>query len=440
MESVYFYVGAYVVVLMVLSWIVSRRQNEEDFFIAGRRRGGWQILASKFAAAIGAGYFITYTGFAYEYGPGVFSLVIGIVVGYFVFAYWASPKIYGGSKEKKFYTMGDFVRDRTGSGAAKNLANAVSMVILFAWLLTGIIGGAKIIDDFGFLSYDVAVFLTASVVLVYILLAGFRAVILTDALQSFIIIALLAFVTFGMVGSGGLAEVLTSQNAGIDFSAALGFFLFGVLGVFSYSDRYQLSYAAKDGKNLKHGIGLAIIPVMIVAFLLLIIGNFVSSKIPGLDSGLVFTEALKNFLHPSLLPLAVVLFFAGIMSSADTNVYGISSHYADSAGKWNVKTIRKATVFLMAAVSILAISFPDVVDASLVAGAVTLTLSFPMIYLFFNGKKPFRFVASCMGGIAGMILGISIFGLEPIAAVFPALFGALGLLWRENFPRVEFVE
>ena len=440
MENVYFYIGAYVVILIVLSWMISRKQNKEDFFIAGRKRGGWQILASKFAAAIGAGYFITYTGFAYEYGLGVFSLVMGIVLGYFIFAYWASPKIYGNSREKKFYTIGDFVRDRTGSEVAKNFANAISMVILFAWLLTGIIGGAKIIDDFGFLSYNAAVFLTASVVLVYILLAGFRAVILTDALQSFIIIALLVFITFGMVGSDNLTDVLTSQNTGIDFSAALGFFLFGILGVFSYSDRYQLSYAAKDGKNLKHGIGLAIIPVMIVAFLLLIIGNFVSSKVSGLDSGLVFTEALKTFLHPSLLPLAVVLFFAGIMSSADTNIYSISSHYADSVGKWNVKTIRKATVFLMAVVSLLAVLFPDVVDVSLVAGAVTLTLSFPMIYLFFNGKKSFRFIASCLGGITGMILGILIFGLEPIAAVFPALLGASGLLWRENFPRIKFVD
>ena len=37
-------------------------------------------MASKFAGAIGAGYFITYTGFAYEYGLGVFAMLIGIVV------------------------------------------------------------------------------------------------------------------------------------------------------------------------------------------------------------------------------------------------------------------------------------------------------------------------------------------------------------------------
>ena len=102
MWDVYLYLIIYIVLLLGISWVISRKQDSEDFFIAGRKRGGWQIFASKFAAAIGAGYFITYTGFAYEYGFGVFSLLLGIILGYLIFAYWATPKIHKDSKEKKF--------------------------------------------------------------------------------------------------------------------------------------------------------------------------------------------------------------------------------------------------------------------------------------------------------------------------------------------------
>ena len=102
MSSIYLYLGLYIALLLIISWWVSRKQSKEDFLISGRNRGGWQIFASKFAAAIGAGYFIVYTGFAYEYGVATFTLVLGTIIGYLLFAYWAAPRIHDKSKEKKF--------------------------------------------------------------------------------------------------------------------------------------------------------------------------------------------------------------------------------------------------------------------------------------------------------------------------------------------------
>ena len=181
--SLYVYLGIYIALLLGISYFISRKQNAEDFLIGGRARRGWQIFASKFAASIGAGYFITYTGFAYEYGTGVFTLIIGLALGFLIFGYWAAPKIYAPSKKHRFYTIGDFVYYKTKSKATMYIADVLSSTILFGWLLTGIIGGAKIINDFGLLSYSTAVFLTATVVLCYILLAGFKAVIVTAIIR-----------------------------------------------------------------------------------------------------------------------------------------------------------------------------------------------------------------------------------------------------------------
>jgi len=102
MLSLYIYLVIYVLLLLGISYIISRKQGREDFLIASRNRGGWQILLSKFAAAIGAGYFITYTGFAYEYGLGVFAMLLGLLFGYLLFGYWAAPKIHSPSKKINF--------------------------------------------------------------------------------------------------------------------------------------------------------------------------------------------------------------------------------------------------------------------------------------------------------------------------------------------------
>lgn len=425
------YLIIYILLLFILSYSLSKKQSKEDFLISGRDRSGWQILLSKFAAGIGAGYFISYTGFAYEYGVGLFTMMIGIILGYLVFAYWAAPKIAEGSKEKRFYTIGDFVYDRTKSKTSMYIADIFSSAILFSWLLTGIIGGAKIINDFNLLSYNWAVIITSLVVLIYLLMAGHKAVILTDIVQSVIIFVLLIVVTFGIIGNNSMGEVLSIETGSIDIGVALGFFLFGLLSIFCYSDRYQLSYAAKSTKGLKHGLGLAIVPIVFAGTFLLLVGMFMAGNSPGLDSGLVFTEALKNFLPASLLPLAIVLFFAGIMSSADTNIYAISSHYAMHKDR-SVGAVRDATFWLVIITAILAIIFPDVVDVSIVAGGLSLTLSFSMIYIFFNGTKPSKFILSAIFSLIALILGILYLGIEPIVAL-PALFGGIvGLSFKSK--------
>jgi len=432
MLNLYIYLIIYIVFLLGVSYIISKKQSHEDYLIGSRNRGGWQIFLSKFAAAIGAAYFITYTGFAYEYGLGVFTMLLGLIIGYLLFAYWASPKIHAHSKENRMYTIGDFVYYRTKNNTAKKVANWFSNIILLAWLLIGMIGGAKIIQEFGFLSYEIAVLITSFVILSYILLAGFRAVLMTDVIQSFVIFVLLILVTFGIIGGINIGSLFDVETGKVGFDIIFAFFMFGLISIFSMSNMYQLCYAAKNSRKLKHGIGLSVIPILFMAFLLLLIGLFMAQNSPGLDSGLIFTEALKNFLPVSLLPLAIVLFFAGIMSSEDTDIYAISSHYAIGKKGNPVKNIRISTVVLIIIALVFSLLFRDIVDVSLLAGGLAMVLSFPMIYLIAGGNKPRKFFASIICGLTALIIGFIIFGIEPIVAIPVLIFSALGLLWKSE--------
>ena len=425
------YLGVYITILLLVSWFFSRKQKEEDFLIGGRDRGSWQILLSKFAGAIGAGYFITYTGFAYEYGTGIFAILLGMFLGYLLFGYWAAQKIHKNSKENKFYKIGDFVYHQTKNKFSSKIADWVSNIGLFLWLVVGIVGGSKIISDFGFLSYELAVVLTMFVVVSYLFLAGFKAVLITDVLQAIVILLLLIIVTFGVLGGTTPSSLFKVKTGVLDWGVMIGFFFFGMLEIFSRSPMYQLCYAAKNSKKLKHGIGLAIIPIIIVGFLLLLIGLFMANNAPGIDSGLVFTEALKHFLPSFLLPIAIVLFFAGIMSSADTNIYAISSHYSIGKNKNPLKEIRKSSFILMLILLIISLIFRDVVNISIIAGGVSLVMSFAMIYLIAGGKSYKKFLASTIMGFLAGIIGVLIFGIEPFLAILVIVFSGLGLLWKK---------
>ena len=436
MNTIAIYLIAYIGILLLVTWYLSRKQSKEDFLIAGRDRSGWHILLSSFAAAIGAGYFVTYTGFAYEFGIGVFAMLSGIIIGYLIFSYWALPRITKHAREQNFYTIGHYVYERTRNAVAARTADFLTIVILGAWLLVGIISGAEIISEFELLSYSTAAILISLAALLYLLFAGLKAVIFTDIIQSIIIFVLFIVVTFGVINTGNFVELHTFQPGKLEVGTTIGFFLYGMFSIFSFSNRYQLAYSAKTKSGMKNGMGLSVIPMLLMAYFLLLIGVFMSLEAPGLDSDLVFTEALKQFLQPELVPLAVVLFFAGIMSSADTTMYGIASHIAlkgnpqknDERSITRKKGIRIVLGILTLIVIAIAILFPDVVNVSIVAGAVSVIPSLGMIYLIANGKYVSRFFGAIGGSVIGFIAGLLYFGLVPTVLLPVLALSVIGLV------------
>ncbi|RMD86442.1 MAG: hypothetical protein D6808_03265 [Candidatus Dadabacteria bacterium] len=425
----------YILSLFAISIYISRKKEEELFLIAGRNRKTLQILLSKFATSAGAAYFITYTGFAYKYGAGVFAILLGSILGYLIFAFWAAPKIAKNSKEGKFYTMGHFVKDRLGSEKLRIVVDIVSSVILFLWLVVGIIGGGKIISDFGLLSYNSSVMVTSLVVLGYLLLAGYHAVLITDVIQSAIILFLLCIITGEIVSTSTFADLSSLLRGKVDMATVSGFFIYGIFSIFSFSDRYQLCYAAKSEKDLKLGMSLPLIPILMMAYFLFLIGIYTAKQTPNLDEALVFIWALKHFLSPSLLPLAIVLFFAGIMSSADTSIYAIASHYAflrEDPHISFIAKIKKSTVYLVVLLTLAAIAFPDIIKVSVFAAIVSLLLTFPMIYLISGGRDPSRFLASFVTSFVGMIIGLMVLGVKPSALIGVVIVGPVGLLYSSK--------
>lgn len=412
--TLYSYLSVYIIALIGLSFYLSRHEGKEDFLIANRNRKWWAIAASKFACAIGIGYFIAYTGYAYKYGLGVYLILLGSVTGYLLFGLWAVPRIYKQSQKKHFYTQGDFVFNATKSVACKKMTNIVANVILFGWLMTSIIGGAKIISHFDLMSYEMALSLTILSVLAYVSLAGFKAVIATDIIQSLIILSLIGILTYVIMSDVGAGDILNAQTGHVDIPTAIGFFLFGALAIFSFANFYQLVYAAKSSRNAKLGIITSVVPTIFVATLLLMLGMYMMVKVPNLDPDLVFLSALQNHLPANLLPLGIVLFFAGLMSSADTNIYAISAHHVLTQKSKNpIRDIRIVMFILCALSAAIGYHFRDVVDVTILTCAMSLLLSVPMIYLIAGGKKSYRFIGATIGSIAGLTIGLFAIGIEP---------------------------
>ena len=430
MENLYLYLGSYILLVLGISFWISKKNSDEDFLIAGRDRKMVQILFSKFATSVGVSWFITYTGYAYLYGFSVLTIIPGFIISYFLFAYWAVPKIYKDSQKEKFYTQGDFVLSKTKSTFDKQFIDWSGIIINIIWLLVSIIGGAKIISFLGILSYEGALLTTSSVILIYILLSGYKAVIITDLIQALIVLGLFGVILFYLLQINNLTTIVSENTGSIEIGTAIGLFIYGIFSLFSLPDRYQLTFSAKDADEAKKGMALAIIPITIMILLLLLIGLYVHSLNPNLDPDLVFIKFFFEYLPESFISIGVILFLAGLMSSADTGVYNITSYIAFLKNKNGdkVKQIRILTICLILLITIIAYFVRDIIGVTIFAAGVTLIPSIAMIYIISWGKNSKRFSAMVIGGVAGLIFGISLFGLTPSIALFPIIFALFGFL------------
>ncbi|MBX3720253.1 MAG: hypothetical protein KF713_00295 [Turneriella sp.] len=430
------YLVAYLLILFAITFAVSHKETSEDFLIGGRNRAAWQVLLTKFAGTIGIGWFISYTGFAYVYGTSLFAALSGMIFGSLLFSLWAAPRIQKHAHEFKFYTQGDFVYHNTQSVFSKILVNSVSNIMQFLFLLISVVGGAKLISHFGFMPYAAAVATTSAAIAIYISLAGYKAVVMTDIFQSVIIISLLAFLTFTLLRSENINSLLASKTLKPDLPTIIGFWVYGIFGIFSGADAYQLCYAAKNRRATVAGLSLAMIPIMITGVFLLFVGLYMFTRAPGLDPDMIFMEAVMKHLPQVVVPLGVVLFFAGLMSSADTQVYAIASHLVLSTKTDQpVRKIRFTIVALLLVTAVIALVFRNIIGLTILGAAITLSLSVGMIYVVAGGKSADRFSGSVLGGLAAMGIGIAVFGLNPQIIGMVILGSLLGLLFKRSIPR-----
>lgn len=427
----------YSLFLIGLSYFYGRQASQEEYLLSGRNRPTLHILASKFAGAVGVSTFITYTSYAYKFSAmGVVPLILGASVGYIGFALWAAPKIKRFSLGQQFYTQGDLVKFITINENSKLLTNVLTIGVQFFWVILALVGGAKIIAYFEVLSYEMALLSTSLVLLCYLLLSGFKAVILTDVVQTVIILSFLFFLVIMVLWNEPveIASLLqTPPLQQVSIGNIVGLLLYGGLSVFGLADRYQLCYAAKDEEAARRGMALAVLPVLVVVFLLLMIGLSALAQNTSLEPDIAFLYAMEQFLAPFWYPVLLLLFFAGLMSSADTNIFAVASHAAFlSATPDKVKTTKQLTALVIIVATLIAYFWRDIVDISIIGAALRVTLAIPMIYIISRGNNTGRFMTATLLGVLALVVGWIFLGAEPVLIPLIIIAGMLGMLYKSK--------
>ncbi len=209
------YIGA----MLVFGWVASRRVSSADDFATARGSYGPVFLALAFAASTASGAtFLGAPGLAYEFGTASiwskFLYPIGVYFGVLISIRLVATA--GNAFGNR--SIPEYLGDRYQSDGVRILVSLFSLVLFF-YIAGQLVSGLVMFETMLGLDPVWALAITTIVLLIYVVLGGAHADILTDGLQGFMML-LVAVLTIGLFlfgvgvdgGLGGVLDRLTTLD------------------------------------------------------------------------------------------------------------------------------------------------------------------------------------------------------------------------------------
>ncbi len=317
---------AYAVISIVIGIISSRRQDDEDFLIAGRKMGLGGFIASVVASYVGGAAIVAYTAFVYQLGISAITLFLGTAIGFLAFIPYAL-KLRAISGEKKFHTLSDwfFFKFDTRAGL---LSACILFIVYFGMLLNQFIAGSSILAGISGWNYESALLFSSLIITIYLFIGGFKSVIKTDIFQYLILIVLLIVFSFVLVDDKQSDTIKLLDMSDVNPMMSVIFAIFGVFIVFQSAEYWQRVYAAKNDRVVKRGLIGSAVVVVITGFILSMIGLAAHFRLSDINPSEAFAHGITLLIPQEYAGAGLVLIFAAIMSSADTIIFVLASSVA----------------------------------------------------------------------------------------------------------------
>lgn len=415
----YSFIAVYFLIILAAGLWTGRKQDKEGYLIADRKLKSLEATSTIFSSRIGAAILLTYTALVYMYGLGAYWYFIGSVFGLFIF-YFFGKKVKKLGDSENFYTFSDFFFHSKGK-LAGYLSAVVVIIIMFGWVVLNFTAGARLVEEYTPISYDLSVVIIGVIILLYLLAGGFKAVVRTDVIQTIGIFLLLILMVFLLVTTDVKPEITVAQFFGIPTMEIVNFFLAGFFIPMASPELWQRVYAIENQKHFRRSIFLSSIFYIVIGFILLMIGLVIRTDIPLLNPDTALIVGFSKLLPAGLAGLSVVIIYSAISSSADTYMFtsasSVTQDFLERLGHLKKErlrfTMRLILFVLMALGIVMALVLRDIVDTTFFFVSLTMSLGFLVLVLWIypnlNRNSVNLSMLFCLVGVSipAVFIGIS---------------------------------
>ncbi len=349
--------------LITVSVIMSGKiKSSEDMFIAGRNSSWWLSGISSYMTIFSASTFVVWGGVAYKSGMVAVAVAIclgiaSFIVGKWISGRWRSLRIKSpgefltvrfGHNSVKFYTVSGIIA-RAVHTAVALYAVAVIMCALIKvpdgsmFASTGMSGDSVS----GYLSIWWALFILGAIALIYTVVGGFLAVLMTDVIQFGVLLAVVVFMiplSFNAVGGVGnfieKASQIPGFFSGTSDTYTLGWLILWIFlnvamigGDWPFVQRYISVPTRSDARKSTYLIGILYFLTPLIWYLPTMICRVMEPGL-ALDSDAVTMtyngeHAYVNMSKMVLMSGMVGMMLAAMLSATLSNVSGTLNVYAN---------------------------------------------------------------------------------------------------------------
>ncbi|MBU0766887.1 sodium:solute symporter family protein [Patescibacteria group bacterium] len=322
----------YLALMFGVAWYFSRKESLNAYFLNNKKTSLWFMTFSTVATIVGAGGVVAIVSEVYNSGISYgLALPISFVAGMLILGIMAK-KIKTIGDEYDAHTIVDFFAKRFDR-KNKILTGILQIFLLTIWIGVQAIAIASLASVLVGLEYELALILSAVVVILYTTIGGLKIDIITDFIQFWIILIvflILAFIGYSEVG--GISNLLSNVPQG-----HLNPFGFGgigwmigviVLSGFIYlgnTTHWQRIFSAENEEIAKKSFYLSIPFVILLGFIVLFLGLVSSILLSGIKQEFAIFLLMDKILPPSLVGIGFASILAVIMSSIDSLLVGGSA-------------------------------------------------------------------------------------------------------------------
>jgi Na+/proline symporter len=272
----YIVIVLYFLGLIAVSVLVSRSiKSSADMFIAGRNSSWWLSGMSTYMTLFSASTFVIWGGVAFR--SGFVAVLIGNILGFASF--FVGRYLSGKWREMKIKSPGEYLTIRFGKrslnfytllgiiGRGFHTAVALYAIAIVMSTLMTLPQGHFMADASGHLAVSWAIVILGIITLLYTILGGFLAVLMTDVIQFGVLITVVIFmIPLSLNAIGGLDNFVANAPEGYFtpvsaeypwFWLILWFFVnsFTIGGDWPFVQRYISVPTVSDAKKSTYLVG-----------------------------------------------------------------------------------------------------------------------------------------------------------------------------------------
>ena len=336
------FVAYFILLLGIGLYFYRRNESIEEYLLGGRGMGAWVTALSAQASDMSGWLLMGLPGAIYVGGLTGAWIAVGLFIGTSLNWIFVSRRLRAYTQKTNSITLPCFFEDRFGdpTGLLRMVGAMVILIFFTIYASSGLVAAGKLFESIFGVSYQAAVLIGGSIIILYTFLGGFLAVCWTDLFQgALMVVALVVVPALAYSRAGGIdgiregmmlkdiARSVVPPGGATALLAIVSAMAWG-LGYFGQPHILVRFMSAKSLAKLSRSMVIAIVWVFISltgAVLIGLIGIGLFRTVPGNDPEKVFIYMIAEVTHPWIGGVMLAAVLSAIMSTIDSQLLVSSS-------------------------------------------------------------------------------------------------------------------